>query len=114
MDMRASSDSNKFLKQLDGLSSTDINARFSELGSSVAGADIADFEQALREYLQPGIIDITNWAGPAVRSLIIVASERSIQVNLKRAERTISPLSWPRSDTFLDYFVEQVIISEPW
>ncbi len=112
--MRAPSESNKFTKEFDGLSSAETNDRFSELGSTVAGADISDFEQALRELLQPGIIDITNWAGPAVRSLLIVASERGIQINLKRGRRTISPLSFPKKSMFLDYFAEEIIISEPW
>lgn len=112
--MRATSESNKFTKELDGLSSAEINNRFSELAVDVAIDDLVDFEQALRQWLQPGTIDITNWSAQAVRSLIVVASEKNIQVNLKRGERTISPLSCPKSSTFLDYFVDEVIINEPW
>jgi len=112
--MRASGQSNKFTKALDGLISAEINDCLSQLGADVAEDDTPDFGQALRQSLQSGTIDITNWQNHAIRCLVMVASEKDIQINLRRGDRTISPLSFPRSNEFLDYFVEEYIMSEPW
>lgn len=111
--MRASSESNKFIKELDGINPNEINSRLSKSGSDITVEEIEDFEKALRLFLLPGTIDITNWKSSAIRILLIVAKEKDIQISMKRGPRTISPLHYPESEGFLSFMVNG-IINEPW
>lgn len=70
--------------------------RVESLGRIVKKLQHPHFEKLIRESINSGVVDITDWTIEALRALLKVCAEDNLRITLKDGTRYFMPVSYPK------------------
>jgi hypothetical protein len=70
--------------------------RVESLGRIVKEIQRPHFEKLIRESINSGVVDITDWTIEAVRALLKVCADESLRITLKDGTRYFMPVRYPK------------------
>ncbi|MHA1964321.1 MAG: hypothetical protein ACXACG_07715 [Candidatus Thorarchaeota archaeon] len=70
--------------------------RVESLGRIVKEIQRPHFEKLIRESINSGVVDITDWTIEAVRTLLKVCAEENLKITLKNGTRYFMPVRYPK------------------
>ncbi|MHA1636506.1 MAG: hypothetical protein ACTSUB_00680 [Candidatus Thorarchaeota archaeon] len=85
---------------------------FTRIGRLIEEPEFDAFKELAEDILVSGAIDIENWTRTAMRAVIMVCSERGINISFKNGERTLSFVSYPKKGVLLESFIDGIITGE--
>ncbi|MFX1367432.1 MAG: hypothetical protein ACFFAY_02395 [Promethearchaeota archaeon] len=82
------------------------------IGRTVSEEKTSQFEKLLRKTTISGILDVTGWTLPAIRTLLLVCRDKDQILNLKCDERYLSVVKFP-TGPILDSLAK-AIMTDKW
>ncbi|MFW9962055.1 MAG: hypothetical protein ACFFCX_00655 [Candidatus Sifarchaeia archaeon] len=70
--------------------------RVESLGRIVKQIHRPHFEKLIRESINSGVVDITDWTIEAVKALLKVCAEENLKITMKDGTRYFMPVKYPK------------------
>ncbi len=86
--------------------------RVESLGRIVKEIQRPHFEKLIRESINAGVVDITDWTIEAVRALLKVCAEENLRITLKDGTRYFMPVRYPKGQMLES--LANAIVSGQW
>lgn len=86
--------------------------RVESLGRIVKQIQRPHFEKLIRESINSGVVDITDWTIEAVRALLKVCAEENLKITLKDGTRYFMPVRYPKGQMLES--LANAIVSGEW
>lgn len=85
--------------------------RVESLGRIVKEIQRPHFEKLIRESINSGLVDITDWTIEALRALLRVCAEKNLRITLKDGTRYFMPIRYPKGP-MLESFANAIASGE--
>ena len=83
-----------------------------EIAASLTLEEAHHFADILASTLKEGTLIVTGWTREAVKSALVVCSEKNLSISFKNGERTIAPVTYPKEGPMLEMFVNAIMTGE--